>query len=140
MILLCQLGNWNSSTRFTLLEKEGEIIKLSTLKNKSEYDTRSNLEMVILWLSTVCHYAHAILLFQSEAHWFAAGKWLTVGLTCMVAEKENVGWCSVCSDMEVIKMILNVPCVNLSIFRFHRLCSLVKSSLSQVCSSHTWGL
>jgi hypothetical protein len=46
----------------------------------------------------------------------------------MVAEKENVGWCSVCSDMEVIKMILNVPHVNLSIFRFCRLCSLAKSS------------
>jgi hypothetical protein len=46
----------------------------------------------------------------------------------MVAEKENVGWCSVCSDTEVIKMILNVPHVNLSIFRFCSLCSLVKSS------------
>jgi len=37
-------------------------------------------------------------------------------------------------------MILNVPHVNLSIFRFCSLCSLVKSSLSQVCSSHTWGV
>ncbi len=37
-------------------------------------------------------------------------------------------------------MILNVPHVNLSIFRFCRLCSLVKSSLSQVCSLPHMGL